>query len=291
MSTTATEARIASRDIAVAIAARGMEVTSVRDRDGHEWIWQRLPLWLKQGPLLFPVVGTSAGGQVRWQGRSYPMAIHGFAPASDFALAESHADSCRFTLAASPETMAIYPFAFALDVHFAVSGATLRETVTVRNVGKEPMPMQVGLHPGFTLPAGDANPIIVLDRDEATQIRQIRDGALAGPMASPLDGRVFRLTPDTFAGGAILFDQVRSGSVWYGRPGGRGVAFAIEGFPSLAFWNKPPGPYLCIEPWHGLPEPENFTGSLAERPGTTLLQPGGAVTVAAAMTFGAPQPG
>lgn len=289
MSTT-TEARIASRDIAVAIAARGMEVTSVRDAGGHEWIWQRLPLWPKQGPLLFPVVGTSAGGQVRWQGRSYPMVIHGFAPASDFTLEAHDAASCSFTLSASAETRAVFPFEFLLTARFAVTGATLRETVTVRNTGKEAMPTQVGFHPGFTLPAGDTNPIIAFDREEAPKIRQIRNGALAEPMASPLDGRLLKLTPDTFAEGAILFDAVRSGRVWYGRPGEPGIAFAIEGFPSLAFWNKPPGPYLCIEPWHGLPEPADFTGTLAERPGTIMLQPGAELTVAADMTFGAPQP-
>ena len=46
--------------------------------------------------------------------------------------------------------------------------------------------------------------------------------------------------------------------------GSEGPPFSYPGFPYLGFWHKPKteAPYLCIEPWHGLPSDEGVVDDL-----------------------------
>jgi len=36
--------------------------------------------------------------------------------------------------------------------------------------------------------------------------------------------------------------------------------------PYLGLWSKP-GNFICIEPWHGIADPEGFAGDFREKPG------------------------
>lgn len=44
--------------------------------------------------------------------------------------------------------------------------------------------------------------------------------------------------------------------------------------PYLGVWTKPGAPFVCIEPWQGLADPEGYTGDLANKPGMVTLAPG-----------------
>jgi galactose mutarotase-like enzyme len=43
--------------------------------------------------------------------------------------------------------------------------------------------------------------------------------------------------------------------------------------PHLGIWTKPGAGYICIEPWQGHADPEDFEGELAVKPGVVLVQP------------------
>ena len=50
---------------------------------------------------------------------------------------------------------------------------------------------------------------------------------------------------------------------------GRGVSVDITGFPYVLVWSvKGPVQFVCIEPWHGLPDAANATGEWLEKPAT-----------------------
>jgi galactose mutarotase-like enzyme len=44
--------------------------------------------------------------------------------------------------------------------------------------------------------------------------------------------------------------------------------------PYLGVWTKPGAGFVCIEPWHGLADPQSFAGDFTVKPGIALLPPG-----------------
>jgi galactose mutarotase-like enzyme len=44
--------------------------------------------------------------------------------------------------------------------------------------------------------------------------------------------------------------------------------------PFVAVWSKPNAPFLCIEPWHGLPDMSDCSGNIVEKEGIIALEPG-----------------
>jgi galactose mutarotase-like enzyme len=88
-------------------------------------------------------------------------------------------------------------------------------------------------------------------------------------------GATLALTPDLFADDALIFDQITSRRLRYHGENGVGLDIGFDGFDELGIWQKPGGPFLCIEPWAGLADPAGFTGELREKPGIVELAPGG----------------
>ena len=42
-------------------------------------------------------------------------------------------------------------------------------------------------------------------------------------------------------------------------------------FPMLAVWANPKGPFICLEPWFGRTDDEDFTGNAEEKKSMQLL--------------------
>jgi galactose mutarotase-like enzyme len=52
------------------------------------------------------------------------------------------------------------------------------------------------------------------------------------------------------------------------------VKVLTDGVPYLGVWSKPGGaPFLCIEPWHGIPDMSDTSGRLADKEGILSLEP------------------
>src|SRR4051794_18459768 len=156
----------------------GAELWSLTDADGREYMTSADPaFWTGHAPLLFPIVGALKRGTYRLAGREYALPKHGFARTSRFDVEELGPNSVLFRLTDSEESRAVYPFAFALDARFTLSGHTLAVVVTVRNDGDQPMPFSFGFPPAFAwpLPRGGAKEAhrVIFARDEPEPIRRI----------------------------------------------------------------------------------------------------------------------
>jgi galactose mutarotase-like enzyme len=53
----------------------------------------------------------------------------------------------------------------------------------------------------------------------------------------------------------------------------------------LGIWTKPGARYICVEPWHGIADPEGYVGEFADKPGIFLVPPGGSKHISMAVTF------
>jgi galactose mutarotase-like enzyme len=274
--------RIASPSLAATIAPLGAELWSLTDSEGRELMTDADPAyWSGHAPLLFPIVGRLRGDAYRLDGRSYPLSQHGFARRRDFALVEQDAAAVLFRLEADAETRAVYPFAFRLDMRFAIDGPTLAMTATVANRGDAPMPFSFGYHPAFAWPlpfgSAKADHRILFDAAEPAPIRRIggEPGLIApDPRPTPVAGRVLRPTPDMFADDAIIWDRLASRALRWGADTGPQLHIAFPDTPWLGLWQKPGAHYLCIEPWAGMADPAGFTGEIWDKPGIITLPPG-----------------
>jgi galactose mutarotase-like enzyme len=273
---------IASSGLSAAINPFGAELTHFRDAEGRALMTDADPaFWTGHAPILFPIVGRLNGDVLRIDGTEYPMKQHGFARRMPFVVAEQQPDRAVFRLTDSEETRAVYPFAFALDLAFHLHGARLDIEARIENRGDTAMPASFGWHPAFAwpLPYGEAREDhrIQFDTDEPDTLKQIVPGGLIGatPRPSPLDGRILPLRDDLFSNDALIWDPVRSRRVTYGAPNGPQLDIAFPDTAKLGIWTKPGARFLCIEPWHGIADPDGFTGEFRDKPGIFEIAPGG----------------
>ena len=283
---------IAGERLSASINPFGAELSSLRDAAGRELMTDADPAyWTGRAPLLFPIVGKLIGGHYRFDGRDYALPPHGFARRRMFDVIEREAGRAVFRLTDDAETRAAYPFGFALEAAFTLTQATLRIDVTVTNTGERDMPASFGFHPAFAWPLPYGRPRaahrIIFEKDEPEPLRSIAtDGGIApARRPSPLDGRVLHLADALFEKDALIWEGLASRSVRY--DGGEGPALEVA-FPDtslLGIWTKPGAHFVCIEPWHGIADPEGFEGEIWDKPGMLRFAPGEARTFSMQVTL------
>ncbi|MBJ6123954.1 aldose 1-epimerase family protein [Microvirga splendida] len=271
---------ISSPQLRAEVSAHGAELIRLQDDQGRDWLWDGNPaFWTGRSPLLFPIVGRVRNDRIRVGGLEYELPRHGFARTSRFEIEEANPSQCRFRLSSSEATLQRYPFPFRLDVSYAVEGATLNITAAVANTGSAGMPVSFGFHPAFRWPLPYGAPReaheIRFEQEETTPIRRPIEGLLrrdAEP--SPVQGHVLALRDRLFEADALVFDQPRSRSVEYGADGGASLRVDFPGMPHLGIWTKPGAGFICIEPWQGHADPQDFAGDFSDKPGSVAVQPG-----------------
>jgi galactose mutarotase-like enzyme len=281
MDLSADRARISSGELDVEISPLGAELYAIRDRAGRDLLWNGDPaFWKGRAPILFPIIGELRGGRYRFDGRDYQMPKHGFARRSTFEVLPGAADAVTMRLDPTDAIRAIYPFEFRLEITFAVEAASLRITAAIANRGERSMPASFGFHPAFRwpLPFGQprADHAIRFSHPEPAPIRRIDRGGLLTPTPhpTPVEGDRLRLRDDLFVDDALIFDQLSSRSVRYGAADGPGIEVSFEDFDTLGVWTKPGAPFICIEPWRGVADPEGFDGDIRDKPGIMEIAAG-----------------
>lgn len=183
-------------------------------------------------PLLFPVAGKPPAGS--------PMSQHGFARTLpwDVISAVSDDDTARVecTLTSSPETLALWPFAF--EALFAVSlfDRRLMLEFSFRNLGTEPMPLHFGLHPYFCV----------------GEKRRVKVQGAQGRAYDNAAGVEREVTSVDFSHGEVdlHFTPFTAGATTLERGDGRTVQLSwTEQFGTLVVWTLAGKPFVCVEPW------------------------------------------
>ena len=272
---------LASSGFTATVSKRGAQLQSLVDGEGRDLLWHGDPrYWKGRAPILFPVIGTLHNGGYKLDGRHYDMPKHGFARDRLFEVAQHQPGAATFTLRDDAETRALYPFAFVLEVHFVLQDSELSITATVRNTGEDAMPFSFGFHPAFRWPLPFDAPRsahrIRFGKGETVPLRRIDAEGFLRPESLPTPIADSILTPDDrqFEEDAMIFSGVESRFVRYGAPGQPALDVAFPDMDVLGIWTKPGAPFLCIEPWSGISEPQNWEGDFREKPGSQLLAPG-----------------
>jgi galactose mutarotase-like enzyme len=270
---------LASQQISARINPHGAQLSVLRDTAGRDLLWNGDPaVWSGRAPILFPIVGALAGGAYRLGSGTYVLSRHGFARGKVFKVIEANAAAALFRLNADESTQAVYPFEFELDIQFEIRESTLVVTALVRNNGDHDMPASIGFHPAFRWPLseGDAKSghFIEFEVDEPAPIRRLNgQGLLTSTRhATPVRGRRLALDEALFKDDAVIFDEARSRSVIYGTENAARIRVHFPDAPYLGIWSKP-GDFICIEPWHGVADPNGYRGDFREKPGIFNVAP------------------
>ncbi|WP_274706745.1 aldose 1-epimerase family protein [Allorhizobium sonneratiae] len=272
------------------ISAMGAEMQSLTLANGQSLLWNGDPAWWTgRSPILFPIVGKAPDDHITIDGRSYPMAQHGFARRRIFTCLENKRDACRHELRADAETRAVYPYDFSLIVEHRLVENSLTVKATVRNLGDRPMPYGIGFHPAFRLPlpGGEGKDhTITLDTGAEPALYRLESGLLGtAPRPSPFRKGALTIDPTLFEEDAMIFPDGAGQSLTYAADGAPSLSFRFENLPNLALWQKPGAPFLCIEPWHGMAAQQGKGADIVARPYTSELPAGAATDYAFSLTI------
>jgi galactose mutarotase-like enzyme len=265
--------------LGAAVLAQGAELCSFHDTDAGELLWQAGPIWPHRSPVLFPIVGRLRNDTLRHEDRLYHLTQHGFARDRRFTWIAQDATSCSLVLEDDAVTRALFPFAFRLELRYALTAGGLDVRYRVTNTGSAVLPASLGAHPAFRWPlapgaAPDAHRV-EFAAEEPAPIRRLAGGLLrAAPVPTPIRGRVLPLERALFADDAVILDRPASHSLQYRAPGTRGIEISWDGFTQLGLWSREGGDFLCIEPWHGIADQTDFDGAFMDKPGLMLIAPG-----------------
>lgn len=237
-------------------------------------------------PILFPFIGRHfVDGEIgHWrdaQGRIFPLPLHGFARDLPFeAVVDAATQTVRMTLVDTPQTLAVYPYAFRFEVIYTLAGSTLRVEFVTHNTGDTPLPYYAGHHFYFALPAALRGETI-LSLPPTRRQYQLPDGtpapAVPGAPSYRLDDPIIM---DRFhvlegAGGLALHTPSL----------GRTIRFDLNGGPDSAPWyavttwtERPDADFYCVEPWLGLPD------AIHHGQGLRWLAPGASERAALSLT-------
>lgn len=280
----------------VTVADRGAEVMSViGKKTGTEYLWQGDPeFWASRASILFPVCGRQTEGKYLWQGKTFEMPIHGFARHSTFTLVEKSDTLLTLELCDNEETRAQYPFAFCFRMTYALEGGTLHNCFEVCNTGKTELPFTVGGHPGFNVPFAPGEQFedyylefgCVKDAKKLVFSPTCYDTGATAPF--PLqDGKILPLRHDLFDNDAIFLTDMCKQVSLKSQKNNRAVTVSYRDFSHVGFWHKPKtaAPYVCIEPWNGLPAMDGKVDDFATKRAMTHLAPGKSCTNAFEITI------
>jgi len=277
---------IANEHFEARIEEAGAELKSLKEKSsGTEYIWPGDPTWWNgSAPILFPNVGGLKDNKYTYRGAEYSLPQHGFARRSTFALLSAGPAGAVFELAANAETRKQYPFEFRLRATFLLEARGLAVQYDVANAGAGEMLFSIGSHPAIRVPfaGGQLENYYLHFSEEENLERHFFDNGLMLKQTAPVfdTRRQIFWRPDLFERGVLIFKHPVSEVVSIRNSlNPRCVSVVTGGAPYLGLWAKPGRcPFLCIEPWYGLPDTPDCSGQLAEKEGIRTLEPGGAFT-------------
>lgn len=264
-----------NNEIKIKIADHGAELKSAV-KNGREYMWCGDPnYWGRTSPVLFPFVGTLKNKSYTHKGKEYPMGQHGFARDCDFVLKEKTEDSVTYVLKSDEETLKIYPFDFTLEIKYTIKGSVITVGWTVINDGNEDMHFSIGAHPAFNLKDGDNYFGFNIVRDISYYLLS-NTGLLSKDETYTLENNAHSfISSDMFDRDALIIENKQIKYVTLCDSNKKPYVQVSFNAPLFGLWS-PAGknaPFVCIEPWYGRCDADNFSGELKDREYSNTIAP------------------
>lgn len=266
----------------VSVSDAGAELMSIRGADGTEYLWQGdSKYWSDRAPNIFPYVARLTGGRYTYQGKTYHMPIHGFAPTALFTVTAQEASSVTFTLESCPEFYEMYPFNFRFSIRYHLEGQTLHAELKVENLDEKAMFFGLGGHPGINAPLEEGlvfeDYYLQFPKSSLRRVEFTPACFITGREdLFPLEDQKLPLHHDMFDDDAIVLKGVPGQVTLRSDKGRRAVTLIAPDLGVYGFWHMPgtDAPYICLEPWSSLPSRQDVVEDLETQPDLIRLESG-----------------
>lgn len=259
------------------ISSKGAELTSLKDSNNREFIWQGNPeFWAKHSPILFPIVGTLKNNHFSYNGLEYNLSRHGFARDQNFELIEKTDNQAIFSLKANSESKKMYPFNFELQLSYTLEEKKLILSYKIINNDKVTIPFSIGAHPAFALPEAFENYSLRFEKNEELLSFQLENDLLSNQLIpiKTKDNKL-ELNYSLFDNDALIFKKLNSKEITIMENNKALLSVKFYDFPNLGIWTKNNASFICIEPWLGYSDNNNCSGNILEKEAIQMVEPNG----------------
>jgi galactose mutarotase-like enzyme len=262
--------------ITAVVDTYGGELISFQDSDKTEYLWSGNPaFWTGRSPHLFPIIGTTKN--------SSSLTKHGFVRTQELSLLSYTNNEISLSLTDTPDTLSCYPYSFSITITHKLLASGFTTQYTIKNTGSIKMPFFIGGHVGFACPLQEGEcfqeySLFFPSKEMLHPLVSSSDSPLdeVSNLSLQCDHGHLPLSYELFDSGALILNpsSVSEVSLIHEKTK-KGIHFSFPDFPVLALWTMPHknSPYLCLEPWHGMPALTSDGDSLFDKPYVTILEP------------------
>ena len=267
---------IENEKLKVEISDLGAEIMSIKSKaTGHEYLWQgNDKYWANRATILFPICGRLTEGKYIWKGKEYEMVLHGFAKLCVFNVVEKTDTEITLELTPNEETRKAYPFDFVFRMTYTLTDTTIKNTFFVNNPTEEDLPFTVGGHPGFNIPFCDGEAFedyyLEFKCEKPTERLIMSPTCFYTGKNEPMplkDGKIIELRHDLFDNDGVFMNNMCRCISLKSKKNNRAVTLKFEDMKHYGLWQKPhsDAPYVCIEPWCGVPAIDGVVDDFATK--------------------------
>lgn len=271
-------------NIKITASTHGGEIHSIKSKvDGTEYLWDGNPeYWKYHAPILFPIVGKVVDSKYKVDGKTYELPQHGLARTSEFTLDSKTDNQVTFELKFSEESLKVYPYKFSLKSNYKLEDNTVKVTYSVKNLDNKKIYFSIGAHPAFMCPInqnGSLEDCYLEFNEKETSDRKVltTKGYFSNDESECLNATdTLMLSKELFKDDALVFDNLKSDKITIkSKSNSKSLTVDFNSFPYMGIWAPKDGaPFVCIEPWFGHADCEDFNGEFSEKEGIISLEVG-----------------
>ena len=259
--------------LAISVDTHGAELSSIiNKKENKEMLWQGDPeYWGRKSPVLFPVVGKYKKGKTTYEGKEYSLGQHGFARDMEFVMAEKTSNKLTFILESNHKTLEVYPFNFRLTCTFQLVDNKIIVGWEVQNTDNKKIYFSIGAHPAFYC---EKSKTILTMNSENLKYSLVNADGLYTPKKHDVESE-FVLHDSIFDNDALIIENSNVTEVSLVDNDKEYITVKFDA-PLFGIWSptKKNAPFVCIEPWFGRCDAEDFNGDITEREWSNALEIG-----------------
>ena len=244
---------------------------------GKEYIWEgRSEVWSGSAPILFPICGGLKDDKYTYKGKEYTLKKHGYARFATFEIEDKTDSSVVFLHKSDEETRKSFPFDYELRVTYTLVDKTVKVGYSVKNLTGGNMYFSIGSHEAYYTPEGIEDYDVVFPQNETLNTYVIYGNLLSNQELPVIkDSNVLPLYDKYFTVDALVFKDLKSRSATLrNRKTGKAVRVDFPDADYFLLWHKPNSPYMCLEPWSGIPDIVGSSFDITEKEGIITLESG-----------------
>lgn len=272
---------ISNEILKIVVDSSGAQLISIKNSSNIEFLWTAdKKYWGRHAPILFPIVGKVKNNEYTVNGKVFELGQHGFARDLEFDLKESSTSKLTYSLKYDENTLKKYPYKFELIITYEIIEDSLFINYEVINLDDKRIYFSIGAHPGFKCPILENESFedyyLEFENNETINRECLNtELGLFSRKSIPYlkNEKIIKLNHELFNEDALIFKNLKSSKISLrNNKNEYSLTVDFKGFPFLGIWSqKGESPFICIEPWYGHADFEDFDGDFSDKEDSLYL--------------------